>query len=279
LLYETNGKTVEADLGRDTFKLDVNALDGDSTAAGSGVQKIQVELVNNSTGEHRIVFDKANPSQCDSCGQFDSWTFDPVVYGLGSFTFNVSVTDRVGNVATSRIDTTFKHQLRHTTLQGFGDTAEANDAKLRDRIHQAGDLGAGGIRIFAHWNRATNSPAFQTANDTCEPPPPAVLDSPDSYNLGEVERQVQHAVDNGLSVTIAFDGPIPCWAQTDDIRTPGANPTGAHECAPEASAPDAKCVYSPDVSRYKSFVGAVVTKVGVSVSRWSPWNEPNLGTH
>jgi hypothetical protein len=276
-LSKSGNQTVETDLVSDTFELDVNAFDGqgstNSPGQGSGVRNIKIEVYNHQTGETTPIT-RTNPDNCSgrhSCGQFESWKFDPKVWGLGTFDFRVVAYDHLNQQsAVSTIRTTFVRQDRYnTTIQSphaFGDTS--NPSAAAGKIQAARDVGAGGVRVFAQWDAATRSSAFASANSSCTAPSdPQVVSTASNYSLDSVVQQVNEAHARGMAVTVTFDSPIPCWAQSAD--TP----------ANERCASGSRCVYSPDLDLYGEFVKAVVARVGTKVNRWSAWNEPNIASH
>jgi hypothetical protein len=133
--------------------------------------------------------------------------------------------------------------------------------------------GANAIRMFVYWNRIAPSP------NSCTPPPDDVQQDtqsgPTQYNWAALDKEFANARatprPGGLAqmgVFIVFGAAFPCWASADPARDTQCPIVGGVHMG---------CTLAMDMGAYKRMIGAVARRYGFAVSRWSPWNEPNLG--
>lgn len=145
------------------------------------------------------------------------------------------------------------------TLQddvAFGETWDGDPASNMD---DAVAHGVGGVRVMVNWYEVAPN------RDSCSVPNVDRSD-PANYDFHRLNNAVNNAWNRGLPVTIAFDGPFPCWASLSPSLS--NCPGGSN-----------KCVWKPHPDRYREFVEAVYRYVGPKVSRWEPWNEPSHTGH
>jgi hypothetical protein len=105
--------------------------------------------------------------------------------------------------------------------------------------------------------------------NSCTPPPAEVQLDPDQYGFAATGVQKEFELARGpdpanprFKIDIVLGGSFPCWAS----NSPGSCPPPSQE----------SCSYRPNITRYSRFVNVVARKYGFGVSRWSPWNEPNV---
>jgi hypothetical protein len=288
-LANLHGQTTEP--GR--YALTASATDGSGESgpsARSGVQSLDYWVRNEDTGQSRVIkhVDQSGQGCVNSCPLSDTLDYDSNSDGIGTFTFWVRATDKLGQASDSNsVTVKFTHRIENSTLQdglafgGYTSSAEdgASAASFMDRARA---LGADGIRVFADWKTMTEPGALQRngapqgvrdayadALRNCSPPQGLDLRSPASYNIVQLDRQVNNATDRGMSAFITLDGPVPCWA---------VDPQWSDECMANLDA-ERYCKYAPDLTRYREWVHAVAVRAGPRAGRWSPWNEPNIASH
>jgi hypothetical protein len=132
-------------------------------------------------------------------------------------------------------------------------------------------LGVGSLRLQALWS--SMAAPLSDPNNSCQLKAGANPADPNQYDFSKLTPAVQATANQGMTVLLVFVGGAPCWAS----RTPTA--AACNRIDPNTGkqySSTTNCTWKPRLDYYDDFVKAVASKVGAAVSRWSPYNEPNV---
>ena len=218
------------------------------------------------TDVKRLVRKSSDAPCADSCPVTSTFAYDPNVDGIGTYKFRISVSDRAGN----RLDPA---RSPHSDLQAREDALDSPAerglqlGRLRQSRPEHGrGEGARGRRRAGVRSLVGNVPrrVQRSAGETCT--------SQSSYDWSRVDPIINRARARGLSITLGFDGPVPCWAI--------AELSDRDACQIRTAEGGGSCYHQPNLEYYAAWVTAVRDRYGATaIARWSPWNEPNLISH